>query len=196
VGPDGDYSAAARRLVEALRSSEEIDGEDLGFVEVTLNQMLATRYPALGAADRSDVVAEVILRLISLAREGRIDPDREPGAYLSRMAANRSVDLLRRPQSLSLEETVATSSQADDEIAALLDSDATKSAIVATIRSLRDDGEHEVARVAARYFVEAQRIGKAPTTREAGAALGISHDKVARALRTFRERLRRILDES
>jgi RNA polymerase sigma-70 factor (ECF subfamily) len=57
------------------------------------------------AADAEDVLQTVFLRLLD--RQTHVDPQRSPGSYLRRAAANASIDLLRRKtasQETSLED--------------------------------------------------------------------------------------------
>jgi DNA-directed RNA polymerase specialized sigma24 family protein len=191
-----DFGEAVTRVIDAGPGAGQLESKDLEVVQRELAVQLASRFPTLGDADRSDVIADALIRLIAAARSGAIDPKGNPAGYLWRIAENRAHDLLRRPQFVPLDDTAEPQTRApDDEIATLLEAAASSADIKAAMRLAREDGEHGLVKTISSWLVLAERIGRAPTTREAGQALDMSHDTVARRLRRFGEYLAKVMDD-
>lgn len=146
----------------------------------------------LGPQDLDEVCSDAILRLIQQVQRGKLDPQRPPGAWLRVVADHLAIDALRRrarAAGVPLDEDQHTSASDDDELAALLDRSAAATDVRRTLREAADAGDHEIVRVVVTWLGLASANGEAPSTRDVGARLGVSHMTVQRALRAFGERL-------
>jgi len=165
--------------------------DDYHVVQRHLDQQLRARYRTLNSADRADVISDALLKVMGSARRGRIDPSGNPAGYLWRVVENRAKDMVSEPQSMRLEDAGEIRDR-DDKVAVLLDADASSSEVTAALRVARHDPE--LVKTVAEWLRLAQEMGKAPTTREVAACLGVSHDTVARRIRRFKAHIARERD--
>lgn len=192
-----DYGAAVRRLVIALVAETEPTTKDLRIILLHLEDELARRFPGLSLADRNDIIGDALAAFLGAVQEGKVRLEGEPGGYLWRTSQHRAVDRLRRPTELPLDESPPeTYGPDDDAIAARMDERARASDIHLAIGLARADGNHRVNRTISEWLVLAQKNGEAPSTREVAVEMGVSHDTVARHLKTFRGYLARVLKEN
>jgi DNA-directed RNA polymerase specialized sigma24 family protein len=193
---DPGFDQAVVGVIEALTDDAPVGSRELHVVQSHLDRGLQSRFPTLGEPDRGDIIADALVRLIAAARQGRINRESNPAGYLWRIAENRAIDLIRQPEAVSINEVSEPPSRSsDDEVAALLEAAASSSDVKAAMRLARNAGEHRVVQTISRWLVVAERMGRAPSTREAGEALSVSHDTVARHLRLFGEFLARVIDD-
>ncbi len=184
---DSDFERAVDALFLSLRGLHDLASDDLRIVEHELGERLRRRFPAMDPADRSDVIADALVRVFTAVRQGRFDPHGSPVGYLWTATLHRAIDLTRRPSTVSLEEVSAEAHpRSDDEIVALLDADASSAHVIGAMRLAGEAGDHEVAKLAAEWLVVAERLGYAPPLREAAAAIGTSYPTLQRALSRFR----------
>lgn len=138
-------------------------------------------------ADPDDVVQAVIVRL--LTRSGRFDAEIEnPWGYVvsaTRYAALDTIRARRRRRELPLEST-GEGSAPEDHVASLLDRDATHSAVVTALRALIAEGDDMTVPIITTWLDIADELGRAPSTREVAPRAGVSHTRVAQALKRFR----------
>src|SRR4051794_13752702 len=90
------YDQASRRAVAALAGGGQPQATDLTLIGEHLSDRIKSKFRALPEEDRHDVVSDAIEQLIRAARQGRIDPSRNPGGYIYMVAHNHAVDLLGR----------------------------------------------------------------------------------------------------
>ncbi len=184
-----DPVLAARRLVDALARGAHPDPDDYHAVQRDLDRQLADRYRSLNASDRGDVISDALLKVMGAAQRGRIDMAGNPAGYLWRTVENRAKDAVREPRLEPLNEVGELCDQ-DDKIAGFLEAQASAAEVTAALRALRHDPD--LVKSIAEWLRLAQEIGKAPTTRELGACLGVSHDTVARRVLRFKQEITRI----
>lgn len=185
------FDDAAGRLLEAVASgdSSRIAPDDLKAVVDALLRVLRRFYP-IGEAEAEDAAHEAVLRLLELASAPtQASPAiRNPGAYLMWLARNRAIDRLRRRDREEAESAERAPNRLtnDDEIAALLDADATARMTDAAMRGAVEAGDHLVVRVVSSWLDIAEESGHAPSSREVAARAGLSHTSVNQALKRFR----------
>jgi hypothetical protein len=75
----------------------------------------------------------------------------------------------------------------DDEIARLLDRRADAERVRAALRESVADGRHDLVRIVRAWLNLASILGRAPSSREVGAQVGLSHTTVQTALAAFRD---------
>jgi RNA polymerase sigma factor (sigma-70 family) len=151
-----------------------------------MERMLSHNYREMGEADRADIVSDVITSLLVAVRDGRVDPDKNPGAYLRKAAERRAIDHFRRSAKVDLDHDDPDPLPDDDVVARHLDIEATAQEVEETFARLAARGEHRASQVIARWLVLAEKTGDAPSLREAATEAGVSHDTVARYLDLFR----------
>jgi len=189
-----DYGTAVRRLVVALVAETEPTTEDLRIILLHLEDELVRRFPRLSLADRNDIIGDALAAFLGAVQEGKVRLEGEPGGYLWRTSQHRAVDKLRRPAELPLDESPPeTYGPNDDAIAAGLDERARASDVHLAIGLARADGNHRVNRTISEWLALTQMNGETPSTRDVAEVMGVSHDTVARHLKTFRGYLARVL---
>jgi RNA polymerase sigma factor (sigma-70 family) len=140
-----------------------------------------------------EVASDAVMRLIKVVQLDRLDPDRPAGAWLRVVADHLAIDALRRrarSSAVPFDETMHGTARDDDRFAALLDSSAAASDIRHALRDAADAGNGDIVRVVTTWLGLAEANGEAPSSRDVGDRLGISHMTVQRALRAFGERLK------
>jgi DNA-directed RNA polymerase specialized sigma24 family protein len=146
----------------------------------------------LDARDSEEVCAEAVARLIDVAKRDGLDPSRPPGAWLRVVADHLAIDALRRTArsaTVTFDEQRHAGASEDDRLAALLDRSAAAADVRRAIREAGDAEEMDVVNVIATWIGLAAANGEAPSSREVGDRLGVSHMTVQRALRSFGQRL-------
>lgn len=111
-------------------------------------------------------------------------------AYLRTTADRSAYALLRKKAQLYLNLDEVAPSMSDAAAAAAFDSAATTIDIKLFMRVLADAGDESSYKVLSYLLDEIHRKGKAPTTREIGEGVGLSHTGVAKALNRIRSRFR------
>ena len=188
---ESDATDAAARLIDAFARRLHPEPDDYHAVQRHLDQQLGGRYRSLNSADRADVISDALLKVMGAAQRGRIDPSGNPAGYLWRVVENRAKDMLSEPSSMRLEDAGEIRDR-DDRIAVLLDADASSSEVTSALRAARHDPD--LVKTVAEWLRLAQEMGKAPSTREVAACLGVSHDTVARRIRRFKAHIARHRD--
>jgi DNA-directed RNA polymerase specialized sigma24 family protein len=177
-----EFERAARALVEG---EPLFESRDLEVLERTLDSRLRRRFSTMSSADRSDVISEAVTRVLGAARAGRIDPEGNPAGYLWTAALHRALDVLQSRETVVADVPDRPAPRSDDEIAAFLDAAASSREVIGAMRLAVEAGDGECARFVSEWLVLAERLGRAPSLREAAAALRTSHSTVRRTLTRF-----------
>jgi DNA-directed RNA polymerase specialized sigma24 family protein len=151
---------------------------------------LRFRFRSLSEDEVQDIASDALVSV--LAAVGRM-PDKGasieyPTAYLRATADRSAYALLRKKAHLHLDIDDVAPIMSDDAAAAAFDSSATASDIKLFMRQLADDGDESAYKVLSCLLDEIQLTGRAATSREIGAKVGLSHTGVAKALQRIRSR--------
>jgi DNA-directed RNA polymerase specialized sigma24 family protein len=184
------FDAAASRLFAALQDGSAVSGEDYAAVSRWLVRWLERAFD-FSRPDSEEATQEVLLRVAELAQASRpaIDAVERPGAYLMRLARNHAIDRTRRAARRDIalsEELSAVLPGHDDAIAALLDATATTAAVRAAMRAAGQAGDRVARQVVRAWLDLAEEVGAAPSSREVGRRVGVSHTTVNHALERFK----------
>ncbi len=185
--PPDRFGEAVRSLLRASEQGTEPAPEALRIVLHGLEAYL-TRSFGRSLTEPSDVAAEALVRFLERAQRPSLEPASAPG-LITVIARNIAVDVLRqRRREVVVEDPNAgsDSAAADDEIAALLDRTTDAAAVQVGMEQAFWHGDLEMVRIVRAWLDLAQELGREPKSREAGAALGVSHSTVLRALNEFR----------
>jgi RNA polymerase sigma factor (sigma-70 family) len=176
-------------LVSAVSEGREPSASEAEDVLDLLHRWLARR--GLEMRDRDEVCLDAVARLIRVTHEGGLDPARHPGAWLRVVADHLAVDALRRQRAKSVEfDERRHAGAADDEhLAQMFERSVAAADVRRAMREAAEAEEHEIVRIVATWLGLAEANGDAPSSREVGARLGISHMTVQRGLQAFRRRL-------
>lgn len=184
---DRSFDAAAERMCVSFRDDRgrNLDPDDFSSVVTGLSKIVRARYPMIDADELKDIVANTIVKFYERVRSGAIECERAP-AYLIKVALNEARDHLRKQKLV-----VATAEVEDDRVILEFFSDQILVAIddeLAVLRALqlaKENGDHMCIRVVTRWLELARALGRAPTSRELGAELKVSHTTVLTNLRRF-----------
>jgi RNA polymerase sigma factor (sigma-70 family) len=177
-------------LVARVRRGEPPATSDVEAVRGVLRTWLARR--GLKPEDLDEVVSDAVVRLLNVVELGHLDPDRSAGAWLRVVADHLAIDALRRrgrSSTLSFDEDFHGGARDDDRYAELLEQSAAAADVRQALRGAADAGESDIVRVVTTWLGLASDNRAAPSSREVGERLGISHMTVQRALKTFGRRL-------
>ena len=142
----------------------------------------------LDRAAREDVIAETMLLLISGIRRGVLDEENNVSAYIRTIAVNCMRDASRyraRRPTTTIPVGELPEPPTDDSLAALLDAVDSAEEVHAALGLAGDDGEVELVVIISRWLQLAERLGDAPSLREAADELEVSHMRISRALSRF-----------
>lgn len=182
--PPDQFGLAVVEVVRAASAGQPLGRSALEALHSVLRRIALSSGVRLEDAD--DVAAETVLRLVLLARENRVDLS-QGGAGLATVIARRlAVDVHRRDARTRGFGEALEHPSPDDDIAALIEAGADADAVGEGLRRAYAVGDDLTARLMRVWLDLAQVLGRAPTTREAGAAAGVSHMTVQRALQAFR----------
>lgn len=180
---NGLFSDAATRLSKEMAvEGGEVRYADHEYVREGLQAFLLARFPALGADELLDVVDESLERLLRESR--RQGPLEYPGAWLFRVASRQAIDRLRRDRGAPLHDADALLE--DDQLAALIDRNATRGVIEEGFRRAYRERDHVAVRVVSSWLDLATASGEAPPSRAVADLIGYSHTTVNEALARFR----------
>lgn len=181
-----DYTAASQRLVKAVARRANPDSQDIHTIQRVLDGYLASMN--LDRAAREDVIAETMLLLISGIRRGVLDEENNVSAYIRTIAVNCMRDASRyraRRPTTTIPVGELPEPPTDDSLAALLDAVDSAEEVHAALGLAGDDGEVELVVIISRWLQLAERLGDAPSLREAADELEVSHMRISRALSRF-----------
>jgi DNA-directed RNA polymerase specialized sigma24 family protein len=190
-----DASEQVNRLDQAaldLASDVDSPSEEIHRLLAWLTRNLRGRFVGqIAETDLEEIASDAVQRFMTAARQGRVSASGNPSGYLARIAMNAAIDRLRKDHRMTLVDPsdlvdLGGSYATDDEIAARLDGRADASLIRRALSAARGAGDSTVVRVVTYLLEEIERTGEVPSARAAGAALGLSHTGVAKALERFR----------
>jgi DNA-directed RNA polymerase specialized sigma24 family protein len=141
--------------------------------------------------DPDDVVQGTLTRLLERSERLASTPVEHAWGYLLGATRNAAIDAIRsrrRQRQVPLD-AVAEPASSEDAIAQLIDRDASRSAVVESLRTYVDAGDKLTVRIITVWLDVADELGRAPSTREVAARAGVSHTSVATALTRFRGRM-------
>jgi RNA polymerase sigma factor (sigma-70 family) len=177
-----DFDAAVLALMASLESGEPLEDAQLAVLLQGLGRFLGARFSALGREDVVDAVNDALVRFIAAVREGRVDPDRRPAGYLTRIAENAALDRLRQQARETTDfDDVQERESEEAPLDALLNLLTSQAMVLELMAAARDRGEHEL-NMLIEAFLNLAEHGARPTLRELGAALGVSHTEIHRRL--------------
>jgi hypothetical protein len=183
--PQSAFDEAVVALLDAVEHGEgdAFTGAALDVIVQGLGRFLRASFPGLPREDVVDAVDEALLRFIVAAREGKIDRQARPAAYLTTIASHNAVDVLRRQQGeQAVEPEEIEEAVGDDDSFENLDrllSD--RETILTLMQRARDSGQHELNELM-QCWLDMDFAGQKPTLRDLGAHLQISHTEVRRRL--------------
>lgn len=183
----GSFHECTERILKLLEGGDQgaDDAGDLATVLDGLSRFLAGRFQSLSSADIADIASESLVRLLEASQAGRLDQERSPAPYLTRIAHNLAVSRLRRGRDVELQQSHAP--LADDDLARLLDAQATHERLQLALARAARAGDHVMLRVVKAWLSLAEAKGAAPPSREVAERLGVSHTTVNEALARLRE---------
>jgi RNA polymerase sigma factor (sigma-70 family) len=173
-------------LVARIRERAEPTSEQLEAVLRVLTLWLARR--GLTTQDREDVCSEALGRLIKAVREGELDRERPPGAWLRVVADHLALDVLRRERiraGTPFDEQAHAPRSEDDRLAALLEREASRSDVDRALEQAAKEGRTIVVNVITTWRGLERMNHEPPSNREVADRLGVSHPTVGRALAAF-----------
>jgi precorrin-6B methylase 2 len=140
-------------------------------------------------------VQSTVARLLERSeRVARADIE-NPWGYLvgaTRYAALDAIRAQKRRREVGID-AAPEQSAPEDPVAALIDRSATREAVVEALRRHIDAGDAIVVTVVTVWLDMADATGRAPSTREVATRAGVSHTRVALALREFRAAVAEVL---
>lgn len=177
-----EFDAAVLALIASLDNGTVFKDAELGILVQGLGRFLRARFQTLNRDDVVEAVNDAVVRFIAAVREGKVDQRARPAAYLTRIASNAAVDLLRlRSHEVSDVEAIDEEPADDAALEALVEALSSKALVIQLMAIAKDRGEHELNLLIAAYRNLAQP-GKTPTLRQLAAELGLSHTEVRRQL--------------
>jgi hypothetical protein len=189
VEEHSDFDTSVQRLLETVSGSGASTGvgsDDIAGITGALTRLLVARFPEL--RDPDDASSEAVARFVEAAQAQRIDARANPAAYLTRIAVNAAIDRLRRDgrEELVAEPSALEPATDEEAIVRLLDSQATRQLISEGVDVANQAGDHTVVLIITHWIDMAQRLSRAPTSREIEDRTGVSHSAVLAALARFR----------
>jgi DNA-directed RNA polymerase specialized sigma24 family protein len=190
------FDQLAARLVSAAEAHDEkaFALEDYRAVLKTLARY--ARGFGFSSADAEEIAAAALADALSHSSDPTKDEVRKAGAYLFRTTRNRALDARRRARLRDdellvedLEEGVPARyySQNDEDIARLINNDATVALLEDALRAAAAAEDHIVGHVVEAWLDLADELRKTPTSREVAREIGMSHTTVNHALRRLRD---------
>jgi DNA-directed RNA polymerase specialized sigma24 family protein len=192
----GDASKPVDRTKDVIRKSgpePHLSTEDLQILWARVVVSLRVRFAGqIAETDLEEIAQDAVYRFMDATRRGKVSAS--PGGYLTRIAINAAIDRLRRDHRMVLVDPadlvdVADTYSTEDEIAARLDGSPDAGCIRRALSTAHEAGDNTVVKVVTYLLEEIEQTGEVPSARAAGAALGLSHTGVAKALERFRRLL-------
>ena len=187
MSADDTFEAAVRAIAEAARDGAPVPPDAFARARAILLGFVWTRL-ASRPDDPEDAVAEALARLVHAARDGSLDFDRPLGPYLLVVARRVAIDQWRRHGRREELVEAVPDKATDDEIARLLDAEATTVRVRQALRQVIPE-DLTTSLVIRTWLDLAAQHGSAPSSREVADRAGVSHTTVLRALDRFREYL-------
>lgn len=178
----------ARRVIDDLAAGRDPDQGSLTTIMVRLRGHIERVFPDL---DAEEIVQSTIARLVTRSDQLADADIANPWGYLvgsTRNAAHDAIRARKRRREVQLD-ALHERATPDDAVAALIERDASHTAVVVALRSHVEAGDALTIRVITTWLDVADELGRAPSTREVASAAGVSHTTVAQALKRFRAAL-------
>jgi DNA-directed RNA polymerase specialized sigma24 family protein len=188
------FDSAVERLYDEIAGVGNASGTDLSVVTAHLQALLRRQFGGTPRLQAEDAAQSAVVRFTVAVQRGGVRRETAP-QFLIEIARNLGKDLARkdfRARELPTEwAEMALSGPAseDDEVARLLDRRADSERVRAAMRQSVADGRHDLVRIVRAWLNLASMLGRAPSSREVGAQVGLSHTTVQAALAAFREYL-------
>jgi DNA-directed RNA polymerase specialized sigma24 family protein len=186
------FDSAVERLYDEIAGVGNASGTDLSVVTAHLQALLRRQFGGTPRLQAEDAAQSAVVRFTVAVQRGGVRRETAP-QFLIEIARNLGKDLARkdfRARELPTEwAEMALSGPAseDDEVARLLDRRADSERVRAAMRQSVADGRHDLVRIVRAWLNLASMLGRAPSSREVGAQVGLSHTTVQAALAAFRE---------
>jgi DNA-directed RNA polymerase specialized sigma24 family protein len=186
------FDSAVERLYDEIAGVGNASGTDLSVVTAHLQALLRRQFGGTPRLQAEDAAQSAVVRFTVAVQRGGVRRETAP-QFLIEIARNLGKDLARkdfRARELPTEwAEMALSGPAseDDEVARLLDRRADSERVRAAMRQSVADGRHDLVRIVRAWLNLASMLGRAPSSREVGAQVGLSHTAVQAALAAFRE---------
>jgi DNA-directed RNA polymerase specialized sigma24 family protein len=185
------FDSAVGRLYDEIAGVANASGADLSAVTSHLQALLRRQFGGTPHLHAEDAAQSAVVRFTAAVQRGGVTRETAP-QFLIEIARNVGRDLARkdfRGRELPTEwsEMAPSSPTADDdEVARLLDRRADSERVRAALRQSVADGRHDIVRIVRAWLNLASLLGRAPSSREVGAQVGLSHTTVQTALAAFR----------
>jgi DNA-directed RNA polymerase specialized sigma24 family protein len=186
------FDSAVGRLYDEITGVANASGTDLSAVTDHLQALLRRQFGGSPRLEAEDAAQSAVVRFTAAVQRGGVRRETAP-QFLIEIARNLGKDLARkdfRGRELPTDwaEMAPNSPPSDDdEIARLLDRRADSERVRAALRQSVADGRHDLVRIVRAWLNLASMLGRAPSSREVGAQVGLSHTTVQTALATFRD---------
>lgn len=180
------FGATAEQLVADLQEGRDPDPGALTDTTRDLRAYVGRVFPDL---DAEEIVQSTVVRLLDRRdrlAETQID---NAWAYLITAARNAALDALRarrRERALQIETARKELVAEEDAVAGLLDRAATHEMVLAAMSAGVQAGDAVTIPIITVWLDLADKLARAPSTREVAAQAGVSHTTVATALRRFK----------
>jgi len=193
LGGNPDSGSAVEAVVSRLGlHSSHVSNQELRTLTAWLEGVLRARFRGqIAETDLEEIALDAIQRFMTMSQSGKVSSSGNPTAYLAHMAKNAAIDRLRKERRMALMYPsdlvdLGGSYATDDEIAARLDGSADARRVRSALSVAHSEGDNTVVQVITYLLEEIEETGRFPSSRVAGAALGLSHTGVAKALERFR----------
>jgi DNA-directed RNA polymerase specialized sigma24 family protein len=186
------FDSAVGRLYDEITGAANASGTDLSAVTDHLQALLRRQFGGSPRLQAEDAAQSAVVRFTAAVQRGGVRRETAP-QFLIEIARNLGKDLARkdfRGRELPTDWAEMAPNgppSDDDEIARLLDRRADSERVRAALRQSVADGRHDLVRIVRAWLNLASVLGRAPSSREVGAQVGLSHTTVQTALATFRD---------
>jgi DNA-directed RNA polymerase specialized sigma24 family protein len=183
------FDSAVQRLYDEIAGMTAASGTDLRAVAARLEGMLRHQFGGTAFLQADDAAQSAIVRFTAAVQRGGVRRETAP-QFLVEITRNLAKDLARkdfRGRELPTDSAdLAPPAVGDDELARLLDRSADAQRVRAALRQAVLDGRHDLVRVVRGWLNLAWKLGRAPSSREVGVEVRLSHTSVQVALAAFR----------
>jgi DNA-directed RNA polymerase specialized sigma24 family protein len=186
------FDSAVGRLYDEITGVANASRTDLSTVTAHLQSLLRRQFGGSPRLQAEDAAQSAVVRFTAAVQRGGVRRETAP-QFLIEIARNLGKDLARkdfRGRELPTdwaEMAPNTPPSDDDEVARLLDRRADSERVRAALRQSVADDRHDLVRIVRAWLNLASILGRAPSSREVGAQVGLSHTTVQTALAAFRD---------
>jgi DNA-directed RNA polymerase specialized sigma24 family protein len=186
------FDSAVGRLYDEITGVANASRTDLSTVTAHLQSLLRRQFGGSPRLQAEDAAQSAVVRFTAAVQRGGVRRETAP-QFLIEIARNLGKDLARkdfRGRELPTdwaEMAPNTPPSNDDEVARLLDRRADSERVRAALRQSVAEDRHDLVRIVRAWLNLASMLGRAPSSREVGAQVGLSHTTVQTALAAFRD---------